>query len=44
MLFQLAYSEIAFIDVLWPDFNKKELFLALKEFEHRDRRFGAIKE
>lgn len=44
MLWQLSYAEFYFPKVHWPDFNKKELFLALKEFEHRDRRFGAIKE
>jgi len=44
MLWQLSYAEFYFPNVHWPDFNKKELLLALKEFENRDRRFGAIKE
>lgn len=44
MLWQLSYAEFYFPKVHWPDFNKKELYLALKEFESRDRRFGAIKE
>lgn len=44
MLWQLSYAEFYFPKVHWPDFNSKELFLALKEFENRDRRFGAIKE
>ena len=44
MLWQLSYAEFYFPKVHWPDFNKKELFLAFKEYESRDRRFGAIKE
>ena len=42
MLFQLAYSEIAFIDVLWPDFNKKEFYDVLKDFNKRNRRYGGL--
>jgi len=44
MMWQAAYSELYFPDTLWPDFNKKELYKALKEFEKRNRRFGSIKE
>ncbi len=44
MLWQISYAELYFPKTYWPDFGKKELFLALKEFEQRDRRFGAIKE
>ncbi len=44
MLWQCAYSELYFPDTLWPDFNKKELLKALKEYNNRNRRFGAIKE
>lgn len=44
MLWQLSYAEFYFPKVHWPSFNSKELLLALKEFENRDRRFGAIKE
>jgi len=44
MLWQVSYAEFYFPKVHWPDFNKKELYLALKEYESRDRRFGAIKE
>ena len=44
MLYQLAYAELYFTDVLWPDFNKNELLLAIKDFQSRKRRFGAIKE
>lgn len=44
LLWQLAYSEFYFTDVLWPDFNKKELMKAVKKYSERDRRFGKIKE
>ena len=43
LIWQLAYSEFYFTDVLWPDFNKDDLYLALKTFERRDRRFGGLK-
>jgi len=43
LLWQIAYSEIYFTEVLWPDFHKKELIKALKAYESRDRRFGGIK-
>lgn len=42
MLWQLAYSEIVFIDALWPDFDKQELLEALLDFQQRQRRFGSI--
>jgi undecaprenyl diphosphate synthase len=41
LLWQTAYSELHFTDVLWPDFGEDELVGALKEFETRGRRFGA---
>lgn len=40
LLWQTAYSELHFTDVLWPDFNEDELVGALQEFESRGRRFG----
>ncbi len=40
MLFQLAYSELYFTKKYWPDFDKKQLLLALKDFSKRNRRFG----
>ena len=43
MLLQMAYSELYFPKVLWPDFNEKELLKALKVFSKRERRFGGIK-
>jgi undecaprenyl diphosphate synthase len=42
LLWELAYSELIFTDVLWPDFRREDLFEAVREFQRRDRRFGAI--
>ncbi len=42
MLYQLAYSEFWFSDVYWPDFKKKELYMAILDYQKRDRRFGGI--
>lgn len=44
MLWQLAYSELYFTEVLWPDFNEQELMKALAFYESRERRFGFIAE
>jgi undecaprenyl diphosphate synthase len=41
LLWQSAYSELVFSDVLWPDFDMPDLEAALEEFESRQRRFGA---
>lgn len=41
MLWQAAYTELVFLDVLWPDFNKAALEAALAAYHGRDRRFGA---
>lgn len=43
LLAQLAYTELYFTSVLWPDFTVKELHLALQAYEARDRRFGNVK-
>ena len=43
MMWQLAYSELLFTDVLWPDFRRGNLFDAVIEFQRRDRRFGGLK-
>lgn len=40
LLWQMSYSELYFTDVLWPDFDEKQLDLALTEFASRSRRFG----
>jgi undecaprenyl diphosphate synthase len=42
LLWQLAYTEFYFTDVLWPDFNKAELIKAIEYYNGRDRRFGAV--
>lgn len=41
LLWQAAYSEFWYSNVLWPDFKKADLYEALREFEKRNRRFGA---
>lgn len=40
LLWQIAYSELYFTPVLWPDFNEKEFVKALADFQNRERRFG----
>ncbi len=42
LLWELAYSELVFSDVLWPDFRREHLFEAVREFQRRDRRFGGV--
>lgn len=42
MLWQLAYTEFWFTDVLWPDFNGKHFLEAVSEFQKRQRRFGGV--
>lgn len=44
LLWQLAYSELYFTQVPWPDFTKEELVKAIEDYNRRDRRFGGIKE
>ncbi len=43
LLWQCAYAEFYFTDVLWPDFTPEELDKAIAEFRRRDRRFGGVK-
>ena len=43
LLWQLAYSELYFSDVLWPDFKKEELVKAIEVYNKRERRFGNAK-
>jgi undecaprenyl diphosphate synthase len=40
LLWQLAYAELYFTDINWPDFNRKELYRAIAEYQSRERRFG----
>ena len=42
MLWQLAYTEFIFMEVLWPDFNRDELVRAIRQYNGRERRFGGI--
>ncbi|MDO4463922.1 MAG: isoprenyl transferase [Bacillota bacterium] len=44
LLWQLAYTEFYFTPVAWPDFTKEELMKAVEAYNHRDRRYGLIKE
>jgi undecaprenyl diphosphate synthase len=44
LLWQLAYAELVFTDVLWPDFRRADLFAAIREYQQRERRFGTIGE
>lgn len=43
MLWQMAYAELYFTDVLWPDFDEKQMDKAIEVFNNRDRRFGGVK-
>ena len=42
LLWQLAYTEFYFTDVLWPDFNKKDLIKAVEYYSNRTRKFGGV--
>ena len=42
LLWQLAYTEIYVSDILWPDFRKKDMLLALLSYQERERRFGGV--
>ena len=42
LLWEIAYSELVFTETLWPDFRREHLFDAVREFQARERRFGAI--
>lgn len=43
LLWQVAYSEFYFTEVLWPDFTEEEFDRAIESYMHRDRRFGLVK-
>jgi undecaprenyl diphosphate synthase len=43
MLWELAYSELVFTEVLWPDFRRQHLFDAIREYQGRDRRYGGVR-
>jgi len=40
LLWQIAYAELYFTDVLWPDFSREHLYQAILDFQQRERRFG----
>ena len=42
LLWQLAYSELVFTNVLWPDFRRADLFAAVAEYQRRERRYGRV--
>lgn len=44
LLWELAYSEFYFTDVLWPDFRKEHLYQAILDYQNRERRFGKTSE
>jgi undecaprenyl diphosphate synthase len=43
LLWELAYSELVFSDVLWPDFRRGDLFAAVAEYQRRERRYGGLR-
>ncbi|MCX6281803.1 MAG: isoprenyl transferase [Bacteroidetes bacterium] len=44
LLWQIAYSELYFTPVLWPDFSKEDFYAAIVDYQHRERRFGLTSE
>lgn len=44
LLWQIAYSEFVILDVYWPDFSKKHLYDAIRQYQKRERRFGKVSE
>lgn len=44
LLWQIAYAELYFIDVFWPDFDEEHLVKAIKNYQNRERRFGKTSE
>lgn len=43
LIWELAYSELVFTEVLWPDFRRDNLYDAIREYQQRDRRYGGTK-
>lgn len=43
LLWEIAYSELVFTDVLWPDFRRRDLFEAVAEYQRRERRYGGVR-
>ena len=42
LLWQLSYSELYFTDIYWPDFDEEAFYEAIREYQHRDRRYGLL--
>jgi len=42
LLWQIAYAELYITEILWPDFSRRELYEAIKSYQERERRFGAV--
>jgi undecaprenyl diphosphate synthase len=42
LMWEAAYSELVFTDVLWPDFRRGDLYAGIAEFQRRNRRFGGL--
>ena len=43
LLWQCAYSELVFVETLWPDFGKEDLISAIEDFHGRERRYGGTR-
>lgn len=43
LLWQIAYSELIFSDILWPDYTRENLFEAVAEYQRRERRYGGVR-
>lgn len=44
LLWQIAYAELQFLDILWPDFGKEDFFKCIYDYQNKERRFGKISE
>ncbi|MDI6784124.1 MAG: undecaprenyl diphosphate synthase family protein, partial [bacterium] len=42
LLWELAYTELWYTDVLWPDFRREHLYTAILDYQNRDRRYGKV--
>ncbi|HCD41098.1 MAG TPA: isoprenyl transferase, partial [Firmicutes bacterium] len=42
LIWQSAYAELVVTPVLWPDFSRQDLLMAISEYQQRDRRFGSV--
>ena len=42
LLWQAAYAEFSFVDTLWPDFDRRNLWAACQDYAKRDRRYGGV--